>query len=867
MILTHNTDNTITSGNFNDKSMGVIADGRMFSLLLKNLYSNPAAAICRELCTNALDAHVQIGNTNPYHMQLPSRFDLTFKLRDFGPGLNAEEIDLYLNTLFSSSKTQSNQLVGGFGLGSKSSFSIVDSFNIESYKDGIKHTALWYKKECGTPVLIITGSVPSDEPSGLKFIVPCKIEHVAQFRTAVVSQLFNFSIKPKFFADIDDLTTEDTSIKFPELVEENFGVKIYNVSSDTHRLSNLCFVSMGGVVYPLNTMHASPTSVYVFNETQPRLQLLGDFNEYILKNNSRAIVFEMPIGSLTIPMSREFIEITSDNYTKLNNAFKSLQLKFIEEHFKPYFEFLKNNENNPHVVKLFFKEYLTKQKILQSGTRINLTDALKFPQTIWNTLTELYSKNITGVYKSQDITDYTHYLRYQSSVVDFKVLTKQTKFIHNIYSWLDCFSTNSLQIKTLLQSFKKSNKTYNVSFGTNKIQYNTRVNIILQDSSKDTYSAPRVEHFFNTLQTDNTGNNTYIISCEDTKLYNLVKEILQDAFELYSLENTCFLYEYSNIPKPPKKVRQVTAGCPAAPVFTDLKGIRYGTKDTSFVLIHDLYSGQHFYQKYAQTIKPISGVDFNNANYFNKKVVVLINTTYCVCLRDISEPIKKLITLTDYVFIYLTDDKYYKVLDIFKNDSSIECLLTINDNEIDSNSFAFTDKLLDYCFKTVAYDYESNWHYSSYFTTLKNNCKLTNVVFGSTYGWSGRDAIRKITLNTLEHMYLNYDFATKPLILEECLDAYILKDVPEFFRNYRQHWTGVDCKPKDRMYEIYYEAIKDYVLKKYNHELKNHSDIFTDYIVNKELFLNNFKLYMEDIDKKSMLFKKILTKLNVKTWE
>lgn len=116
MILTHNTDNTITSGNFNDKSMGVIADGRMFSLLLKNLYSNPAAAICRELCTNALDAHVQTGNTDPYHMQLPSRFDLTFKLRDFGPGLNAEEIDLYLNTLFSSSKTQSNQLVGGFGL-------------------------------------------------------------------------------------------------------------------------------------------------------------------------------------------------------------------------------------------------------------------------------------------------------------------------------------------------------------------------------------------------------------------------------------------------------------------------------------------------------------------------------------------------------------------------------------------------------------------------------------------------------------------------------------------------------------------------------------------------------------------------------
>lgn len=752
-------------------------------------------------------------------------------------------------------------------VGSKSAFSIVDSFNIESYKDGIKHTALWYKKECGTPVLIITGSVPSDEPSGLKFIVPCKAEHVAQFRSAVVSQLFNFSIKPKFFADIDDLSTEDTSIKFPELVEENFGVKIYNLNSDTHRLSSTCFVSMGGVVYPLNTIHAAPSNVYVFNETQPRLQLLSDFNEYILKNSTRAIVFEMPIGSLTIPMSREFIEVTSDNYTKLNDTFKSLQLKFIEEHFKPYFEFLKNNENDPQVVKLFFKEYLTQQKILQSDIKINLTDALKFPQSIWITLTELYTKNITGTYKSQDINNYTSYLRHLSYSDELQIIVKQTKFIHTLYGWLDCFSSTRLQVKNLLPSFKKSNKSYNLSFSTNKIQYNRRVNLILQDLSVDTYYSTKVEYFFNSLQIENNGNNTYVISCEDTTLYNLIKEILQDAFELYSLENTCFLYEYNSIPKPPKKVKQAVAGQSSTPVFTDLKGIRYGTKDTSFVSIHDLYTGQYFYQKFAQTITPISGVDFNNNNYFNKKVVALINTTYCSSLRQISEPIKNLISLTDYVFIYLTDDKYHRVLNIFKEDTSIECLLTINDNEIDSNNYVFTDKILDYCFKTLNYDYESNWHYSRYFTTLKNNSKLTQEVFGNTYGWSGRDAVRKITLNTLEHMYLNYDFSTKPLILEEYLDAYILKDVPEFFRNYREHWGHSDCRPKDRMYEIYYEAIKDYILKKYNHELKNHSDIFTHYIVNNELFLNNFKLYMEDIDKKSMLFKKILTKLNVKTWE
>ena len=116
MLLNTTQDATKTSSDFESQTMGVKANGRMFSLLLKNLYTNPYAAIVRELCTNALDAHVLIGNQNPFHVQLPSKYDSNFILRDFGPGLDDYEINKYLNTLFSSNKTLSNELAGGFGL-------------------------------------------------------------------------------------------------------------------------------------------------------------------------------------------------------------------------------------------------------------------------------------------------------------------------------------------------------------------------------------------------------------------------------------------------------------------------------------------------------------------------------------------------------------------------------------------------------------------------------------------------------------------------------------------------------------------------------------------------------------------------------
>ncbi|AZV01112.1 RIIA lysis inhibitor [Escherichia phage vB_EcoM_005] len=126
------------------KSTGftIQASPKVFKILSSDLYSNKVRAVVRELITNMIDAHILNGNKERWKVQVPGKLDPRFVCRDFGPGMsdfqirgNDEEPGLY-NSYFASSKTSSNDFIGGFGLGSKSPFSYTETFNITSWHNG-----------------------------------------------------------------------------------------------------------------------------------------------------------------------------------------------------------------------------------------------------------------------------------------------------------------------------------------------------------------------------------------------------------------------------------------------------------------------------------------------------------------------------------------------------------------------------------------------------------------------------------------------------------------------------------------------------------------------------------------------------------
>jgi len=130
-------------GEFTESSFGIKNENLnvLFDILRNKMYSDKMLAIIREYSVNGLDAHIDSGIPNkPIRIHLPSTFEPSFSIRDFGEGLSESEVREIYCMYGSSTKRQSNEVTGQLGLGSKSAFAYTDSFVISSYNKGIKKT-------------------------------------------------------------------------------------------------------------------------------------------------------------------------------------------------------------------------------------------------------------------------------------------------------------------------------------------------------------------------------------------------------------------------------------------------------------------------------------------------------------------------------------------------------------------------------------------------------------------------------------------------------------------------------------------------------------------------------------------------------
>jgi hypothetical protein len=233
--------NVGTTGEFRIRN-----SAKAFKILSDGLYSNKIRAIIRELSCNAVDSHVGAGKADiPFEVHLPTVLEPWFSVRDFGLGLDGDQVVNIYTTYFESTKTDSNAFIGALGLGSKSPFSYTENFTVTAIKNGVQRIYSAFINEVGVPSIAEMSEELTDEGNGVevKFSVTDKYDYQS-FRNEAHAVFKWFEHKPTITG------VAEFEHRSPQYKEKNV-VPGVHVGTDDHSSSTAI---MGNIAYPLNNI-------------------------------------------------------------------------------------------------------------------------------------------------------------------------------------------------------------------------------------------------------------------------------------------------------------------------------------------------------------------------------------------------------------------------------------------------------------------------------------------------------------------------------------------------------------------------------------------------------------------------------------
>lgn len=171
-----NVDADSVKMSFDENSLGFLMD------VMTNLYEDPTGAPLREYSSNARDSHIDAGKADvPIEVTLPTQFNRTFKVQDFGLGMSVDDLFNVYSKYGYSTKRESNLATGMLGLGSKSGLTYTDQFTVTAVKDGVKTMAVVTRGEDGAGSIKIMDTSQTDECNGVTVSIP--VHNVDVFRS------------------------------------------------------------------------------------------------------------------------------------------------------------------------------------------------------------------------------------------------------------------------------------------------------------------------------------------------------------------------------------------------------------------------------------------------------------------------------------------------------------------------------------------------------------------------------------------------------------------------------------------------------------------------------------------------------------
>jgi hypothetical protein len=273
---------------------------KAFNILSSGLYANKIRAIIRELSCNAVDSHVAAGKTyTPFDVHLPNQLEPWFSIRDYGTGLNHEQVKNIYTTYFESTKTNSNEFIGALGLGSKSPFSYTDNFTVTAVQGNKKGVYTAFINEQGVPSIALMMEEETTDPNGVevKFSVNDRYDF-DKFRQEARGVYKYFKQRP--------VVSGASGFEFtdPEYLDKDIIPGVHHLDG-----RGASVAIMGNIAYPIEVPQADTT--------------LGDLRNLL----GCGLVIEFNIGELDFQASREGLSYIPQTIESIKRKLEALNTR------------------------------------------------------------------------------------------------------------------------------------------------------------------------------------------------------------------------------------------------------------------------------------------------------------------------------------------------------------------------------------------------------------------------------------------------------------------------------------------------------------------------------------------------------------
>lgn len=273
--------------------MGIDTDSLVFlQSILTDLYSDPKLAVIREYSTNALDSHIEAGTNKPIEITKPNRLASFFKVKDYGIGLNVEDVENIYSKYAASTKRSTNSQTGMLGLGSKSALTYTNSFTMIIVKDGMKAHLVITRGEDNIGSINVVAHNATNDHNSVEIIIPVSSRDTVEFNEKI-DNFFSYWDNDKVLIDGEKPEGLVGQWITPKILLRK-GRNYYSVQ---HKLV------MGGVNYNIDTQ--------VFYN-------LASSNKFI--RNGQEVIFFAEMGAVDFPPAREELHYTE----RTKNALKEL---------------------------------------------------------------------------------------------------------------------------------------------------------------------------------------------------------------------------------------------------------------------------------------------------------------------------------------------------------------------------------------------------------------------------------------------------------------------------------------------------------------------------------------------------------------